>query len=202
MKHVDHVGDINELQKRGPFPIMASTETAEHLPCDVDKILVDGDCLILPGPNETQKWQVLITPGHCPGHICLLSDAGLIAGDMVAGIGTILIPPVEGNMEIYLEQLERLRKLKPHLMFPSHGVILPLPEKTLINYIEHRQNRHQRVLKSVRSGTTHIAEISNIAYSDTPDAHPVLAQQQTLSHLLSHERNNLIEQRPDGWFPL
>ena len=103
---------------------------------------------------------------------------------------------------IYLEQLERLRVMKPHLMFPSHGVVLPLPEKTLFNYIEHRQNRHQRVLKSVRSGTTDISGITNFAYSDTPGAHPILAQQQTLSHLLSHERNKLIEKRSDGWFPL
>ena len=57
---------------------------------------------------EIQEWTVLITPGHHPGHICLLSKAGLVAGDMVAGIGTILIPPGTGDMDLYIEQLQRL----------------------------------------------------------------------------------------------
>ena len=65
--------------------------------------------------TREQKWQVLQTPGHHPGHICLLGDAGLVAGDMVAGIGTILIPPSEGDMDQYLQQLQRLIDLKPHL---------------------------------------------------------------------------------------
>ena len=34
-------------------------------------------------------------------------------------------------MDVYIEQLERLKTLEPHLMFPSHGPVIPLPEKTL-----------------------------------------------------------------------
>ena len=201
-RHIDHVGDLTELQKLGPFPILASAETAESLPCEVETILTDGDTISLPGVNENQDWRVLITPGHCPGHICLINDSGLVAGDMVAGIGTILIPPEEGNMEQYLEQLERLAELRPHLIFPSHGVVLPLPQKTFNHYIEHRRKRHKLVLEAVISGTTELSEISQIAYSDSPEAHPGLARQQTQSHLLSHARAGTIEQCGDGWHTL
>ena len=201
-RHLDHIGDINELQKLGPFKIMCSAETAEFLPCDVDRILVDGDVIELSSEVHSQSWKVLVTPGHCPGHICLHSEAGLVAGDMVAGIGTILIPPNEGNMENYITQLERLKELRPHLMFPSHGVVLPLPEKTLGDYIFHRRRRHDLVLESVSMGTNDLDSIANFAYSDTPNAHPVLSKQQTLSHLLSHVRGGKVIKRQEGWYPL
>ena len=38
-----------------------------------------------------------------------------------------------------------------------------------------------------------------MAYSDSPDAHPGLAQDQTLAHLLSHERMGLVEQQSNEW---
>ena len=48
--------------------------TSESIPCD--RILEDGELIML----GKQTWEVLITPGHCPGHVCLMSDAGLVAG--------------------------------------------------------------------------------------------------------------------------
>ena len=154
-----------------------------------------------PEPEGPQEWKVLVTPGHCPGHVCLLGSAGLIAGDMVAGIGTILIPPEEGVMEDYIEQLKRLKDLNPHILFPSHGPMLPLPEKTLEYYIKHRTARHQRVLDAVNSGITDLGAISESAYENTPDAHPGLAKQQTLSHLLAWQRSGEIFEQSRGWHP-
>jgi len=109
--HGDHVGDIGLLREAFEVPIWGSEYTSRSVKCD--RILTDGEMLEL----GKQAWQVLITPGHHPGHICLLGDPGLIAGDMVAGIGTILIPPHTGDMNVYMEQLERLKNLSyspPH----------------------------------------------------------------------------------------
>jgi len=191
--HSDHLGDFDLLKEAFDVPIWASKETSSHIPCQ--RILVDGETLQL----GKQKWQVLQTPGHHPGHICLLGDAGLVAGDMVAGIGTILIPPHEGDMEVYLQQLQRLIDLKPHLIFPSHGPVIPLPEKKLSYYLNHRTARHQKVLDAVSDGNQTLAQIANIAYQDSPDAHPLLAQDQTLSHLLSHQRNGIVSQQNNNW---
>ena len=191
-RHLDHLGDIELLKEAFSVPIWASKETATAIPCD--RILVDGEILRL----GNQQWQVLDTPGHCTGHLCLFSEAGLIAGDMVAGIGTILIPPSDGDMNIYLEQLYRLSDLKPHLIFPSHGPVIPLPQKKLKQYITHRSKRHQRVLAATsRHNST--ADIALDAYSDSPDAHPILAEDQTLAHLLALEREGKIERSGQGW---
>ncbi len=191
--HSDHLGDFDLLREAFDVPIWASQETASQISCQ--RILVDGEILQL----GKQNWQVLQTPGHHPGHICLFGDAGLVAGDMVAGIGTILIPPNEGDMDQYLQQLQRLIDLKPHLIFPSHGPVIPLPQKKLTYYLNHRAARHQKVLDAVANGNQSLAQIAKIAYQDSPDAHPLLAQDQTLSHLLSHQRNGKIRQQKNNW---
>ena len=131
--------------------------------------------------------------------MCLISDSGLIAGDMVAGIGTILIPPGEGDMIEYVEQLERLLGLDPNLIFPSHGPVIPLPERTLDHYINHRINRHNRVLQAVIQGISNIEEIAKFAYADTPYYNPGLAVDQTLSHLLSHEKVGNVRKSGQQW---
>jgi glyoxylase-like metal-dependent hydrolase (beta-lactamase superfamily II) len=191
--HGDHVGDIGLLREAFDVPIWGSEYTARTVECQ--RILTEGEMLEL----GNQTWQVLITPGHHPGHICLLGDAGLIAGDMVAGIGTILIPPHTGDMNIYMEQLERLKRLKPHLLFPSHGPVIALPTMKFDHYLSHRKARHDAVYAAVKSGIQSLPDIAKAAYADTPDAHPGLAVDQTLSHLMSHQRAGTIVEDSTKW---
>ena len=186
--HSDHLADESLLKEAFDVPIWSGSE-------DADRVLKDGEKLQL----GTQEWTVLHTPGHHPEHLCLISNSGLIAGDMVAGIGTILVPPGHGNMMTYIEQLERLLDLDPHLIFPSHGPVIPLPSRTLEHYIRHRSIRHDKVLAAVEEGNSNLEVIARIAYQDTPNAHPGLAVDQTLSHLLSHEKDGKVMRVNDGW---
>ena len=55
------------------------------------------------------------------------------------------------------------------------------------------------MLDAVESGRNTVSAISVEAYSNTPDAHPGLAQDQTLAHLLSHERAGRVQQTNKGW---
>ena len=189
--HGDHVGDEDLLREAFDVPSWGH----EHGGMRVDRTLKDGDVIQL----GDHRWNVLHTPGHHPGHLCLLSEAGLVAGDMVAGIGTILIPPGQGNMNVYLEQLERLASLKPHMIFPSHGPVVTKPTALLNHYVSHRRARHARVLDAVQAGQSAVADIAREAYADSPDAHPGLARDQTLAHLLAHADEGAVMQRPDGW---
>ncbi len=191
--HADHIGDIGLLREAFDVPIWGSEYTSKTVACD--RILIDGETLQL----GNQNWQVLITPGHHPGHTCFLGDAGLIAGDMVAGIGTILIPPHTGDMNVYMEQLERLKNLKPHLLFPSHGPVIALPTHKFNHYISHRKARHEAVFDAVKSGLQSLSEITKVAYSNTPNAHPILAEDQTLSHLMSHQRAGVLIEHSSKW---
>ena len=190
--HGDHLADMGLLSEAFELPVWGSEYTSRSVDCD--RILVDGEILQL----GNQAWQILITPGHHPGHTCFLSDAGLVAGDMLAGFGTILIPPATGDMEVYLEQLERLKDMQPHLAFPSHGPVIALPEKKFNHYIKHRTARHNKVLQAVIDGYSSVSEIAVKAYDDTPDAHPGLAKDQTLAHLLAHQRQGKTKVDSNG----
>lgn len=190
--HSDHLPDFGLLREAFDVSIWGSAFTAKSIDCE--RILEDGEELIL----GSQTWKVIMTHGHCPGHVCLLSEAGLVAGDMVAGIGTILIPPNSGDMSLYISELEGLADSFPNLMFPSHGPVITLPENMLEHYIGHRKMRHKRVLDAVETSPK-LEEIARIAYENTPDAHPGLAIDQTLSHLLSHEKDGNVIRSEDGW---
>ena len=198
--HSDHIGDLKEISKIYSAPVWTSVETnsaIQEIHCD--RILSDGDTIELKSPEGKMLLEILITPGHCPGHICLNTSAGIVSGDMVAGIGTILIPPGDGNMEEYLSQLKRLENLKPKLLFPSHGPVLSMPKKILRHYIEHRTIRQGKICNAVKEGINNVNDIAKIAYSDTPNAHPALSRQQTLSHLLSLEREGEISYNGAIW---
>jgi len=190
--HGDHLADMDLLKEAFDLPVWGSDYTSKSVDCD--KILNDGDKLQL----GNQTWEILITPGHHPGHTCFLSEAGLVAGDMVAGFGTILIPPGTGDMDVYLEQLHRLKELNTNLLFPSHGPVIALPNKKISYYIKHRTARHEKVLNAVLSGLSNVTDIAIKAYEDTPNAHPGLAQDQTLAHLVSHQRQGRITSDNSG----
>ena len=199
-RHSDHYGDLNKLKDLIGGEIWCSKHTSEYLDLKDALILSDKDKIMLKHPEFTTEWEVLITPGHCPGHICLFSKAGLIAGDMVAGYGTILVPN-DGNMEVYIEQLKRIKKLKPRILFPSHGPLISIPEKILSYYISHREKRQKKILDVINSGVNKLSEISKIVYEDTPNVHVGLSQQQTIAHLLSLERLEEISKNNDLWVP-
>lgn len=200
--HSDHSGGWQRAQAEFGWPVWCSAVTGMRIGCDPDRVIGDGDVIELRGPeDEVQRWTALATPGHDPGHVCLNSTAGMIVGDMVAGIGTILVPPGEGDMDVYIEQLERMLGLRPRLLFPSHGPIVARPQATLERYLAHRRARHARVLEAVEAGVTAVGDISVQAYEDTPDAHPVLAADQTLAHLLALERQGRVERRGGNWVP-
>jgi len=197
-RHSDHYGNLKKLKKLIGGEIWCSKHTSEYLGIEDAVILDENEIILLRHPKFPIEWKVLITPGHCPGHICLSSKAGLIAGDMVAGYGTILIPN-EGNMEIYIEQLKRIKKLNPRILFPSHGPLISIPEKILSHYITHREKRQKNVFEAINSGVTSLSEISKIAYEDTPGVHVGLSQQQTLAHLLSLERLGKVSKNNECW---
>ncbi|MFL2976658.1 MAG: MBL fold metallo-hydrolase [Candidatus Thalassarchaeaceae archaeon] len=199
-RHQDHIGDLSRIDEIYSAPIWSAKETFEVIPnFETNRILKDGDILTLKGPSGNKNWNVYITPGHCPGHICLASDQYVISGDLAVMVGTILVPSSDGNMDDYIESLRRIRALESSMLFPAHGPFTHRPAKLLDRYISHREGRHHRVLEALEQGITEIQKIANFAYSDTPDAHPMLKVDQTLSHLISHERAGRIRKTSEGW---
>jgi glyoxylase-like metal-dependent hydrolase (beta-lactamase superfamily II) len=203
--HVDHVGDVARLAHKHSVPIWAHAETAKLVEFPIARTLVDGEVLECPG-DPVRRFRVLFTPGHAPGHLCLLEESTrlLVAGDMVAGIGSILIDPPEGHMGTYLTSLARLRDLEPRGLVPSHGPLLVDGKARLEEQLAHRAMRQAAVLGAVQShgerGVTIEGVVEGVYGKDTPPAMLAFAARSVLAALeLCRERDEAVE--ADGrWF--
>jgi len=188
--HPDHVGGVRALRERLGVPVLAHAETAirvRRLGIAVDEEIADGQVFRLAGlagsPEVTVK--ALHTPGHAPGHLCFFEERGrsLIAGDMVAGIGTIVIDPPEGDMDAYLASLQRLIELQPRTLFPSHGPTIKNAVEKLQEYLDHRLWREEKVLTAWRDGIRATGEMLPRVYDDAPREAWPLAEVQIEAHL-------------------
>jgi glyoxylase-like metal-dependent hydrolase (beta-lactamase superfamily II) len=200
--HVDHVGGADVLSRELGLPLWAHEETAARIDAPIARSLADGDVLELGGP-VTERWHVLHTPGHAAGHVCLHEvDSGtLVVGDMVASVGTILIAPGEGDMAVYLEQLERLARLGARLALPAHGDPIDRPEALFRHYVAHRLMREGKTLAALTrhgaEGSTAEALLPDV-YDDVPVATWPIALLSLRSHLEKLEREGRVEVRDGG----
>jgi endoribonuclease LACTB2 len=175
--HVDHVGAATHVAARG-VPIFAHAETAARLGFDVTTVR-DGDTI---GPVRA-----VLTPGHAPGHLCFHDPAtgALIAGDMVAGVGTILIDPSEGDMRDYLASLARMEALAPTALLPAHGPVIPDAIGKLRAYVAHRLMREGKVADALAAaGRAGARALVPVAYADTPKPLWGLAERSLIAHLV------------------
>jgi ribonuclease/clavin/mitogillin len=200
--HPDHVGGVPALRRRLGVPVLAHPATAERLAAHglaIDGELAGGRTVTLAGlarPDAPDmEVEIVHTPGHARGHLCFLErgQRSLLAGDMVAGLGTIVIDPPEGDMDDYLASLARLAALAPRTLFPGHGPAVKDAVAKLREYIEHRLWREQRVLAAWRAGRREPAAMLPTVYDDVPsEAHP-LAARQILAHLERLRRAGQLE---------
>ncbi len=190
--HPDHIGGVEQVREALGVPVLAHAATAERLAplgIRVDGLLEDGQRIVLGGDPELLV-RVVHTPGHARGHLCFLEErtGAVIAGDLIAGFGTIVIDPPEGDMDDYLASLERLAGLQPKTLFPSHGPTVRAAVAKLEEYVEHRLWREERILEAWRSGIREPLDLVRKVYEDVPEiAHP-LAARQLQAHLDRLER--------------
>jgi glyoxylase-like metal-dependent hydrolase (beta-lactamase superfamily II) len=135
------------------------------------------------------------TPGHAKGHLVFqdVDSSAMIAGDMVAGIGTILIDPADGDLGHYLDSLQRMRDLNASVLLPAHGDPLPHADQLLSFYIAHRHSRtdqFRQALDTLGEATPLDIAVHVYASEIDPQFFP-LAAIQVLAHLLWMESNGL-----------
>ena len=190
--HGDHVGGAMALAERWSVPIAAHPATARRLAgrVAVNQTIEDG---------ETVYGAIAIgTPGHAEGHLCYAVGDAIIAGDMVAGVGTILIDPSEGDMALYLASLERLLARPQRTLLPAHGPAIVDGHGKLREYLAHRRWRESKVAAALGDTPRPLAELVAEAYSDTPRALWVLAERSLLAHLVKLARERRAVDAGDG----
>jgi ribonuclease/clavin/mitogillin len=187
--HPDHVGGLGEFMRALDAPFWAHPETASRVEAPVARRLHDGETIALDGVVP-ESWQVLHTPGHAPGHVCLWNadEGALVVGDMVASVGTILIDPVDGDMRVYLEQLDRLARLDARLALPAHGDPIDRPTDLFRKYIAHRLMREAKIVNVLasRRAAGDVAPAARDILADVYGDTPVTAWPAALLSLQAH----------------
>jgi glyoxylase-like metal-dependent hydrolase (beta-lactamase superfamily II) len=168
-------------------------------------LIQDGERIVLDGPTPTAL-SALHTPGHAPGHLCFTDEASqiMIAGDMVASVGTIIVEPTDGDMLLYLESLRKMSALEPAGLLPAHGELIQQPQAILNYYIEHRLMREAKVLAALeaRGKPSRPRHLVAEAYADTPKHLWPLALQSIEAHLIKLERESRVTKEGDCWSPV
>jgi len=178
--HGDHVGGATAVATRWGVPIAAHANTAKRLAGRVNVTRELGDGEVLADYGLT----CIYTPGHADGHLCFEHDDSSIVGDMVAGLGWILIDPVEGDMADYLASLARLLARPATRLLPAHGGVIEDGPRKLREYITHRTMREDRVLAALADvGDASLAELVPTVYADTPKPLWPLAERSLRAHL-------------------
>lgn len=185
--HPDHIGGVERLRRSLDVPVLAHPLTAERVAARgirVDGDLQDGQRIVLAG-DPPMSVLVLHTPGHARGHLCFLEEGqrATLVGDLLAGIGTIVIDPPEGDMDDYLGSLARLAMLRPGTLFPGHGPAILDGVRKLREYADHRLWREGKVLDAWSQGLREPSEMVPLVYEDTPREAWPLAERQILAHL-------------------
>ncbi len=184
--HPDHIGGVEHLRRRLGVPVAAHRTTAEALEgtIHVDRYIEDGDTFRLEGPPDAE-WRAVFTPGHARGHLCFFEERtrSLITGDLIVGIGTVVIDPPEGNMVDYLASLARVRALEPTAIFGAHGPAVGSPIAKIDEYIAHRLAREAEILAAVSGGAGTPKAVVAAVYKDVPEKLHRLAERSVLAHL-------------------
>jgi glyoxylase-like metal-dependent hydrolase (beta-lactamase superfamily II) len=170
----------------GPAPELPSPGLDGHdRSFQPDRQMVDGDRLDTAGFRLT----AVHTPGHASNHLCfeLAAEKLLFSGDHVMQGSTVVIAPPDGDMAMYLESLDKVRRLGARRIAPGHGEMIEDAAAVLDEYLRHRLAREAAIRSAIESADKdHPATVSKlveIIYVDVPaPLHPI-ARYSVWAHL-------------------
>jgi glyoxylase-like metal-dependent hydrolase (beta-lactamase superfamily II) len=195
-----------ELMRQAAVPaeILAvvgrATQGIHHYasPVVVSGALEEGDMLRLAG----RDWQVLHTPGHAVGLICLYCPAcrTLLSSDhLLADISSnpLIEPPPPGQVErprslaLYRASLQRVAALDVERALPCHGPVIHDVSGLVAERLAFHEWRMARVLDVLRNGARTTWAVTHALFPDRTPLDTFLAVSEVIGHL------DLLEM--EGW---
>lgn len=154
--------------------------------------LADGDRL--------GDWEVLWTPGHDPGHVCLwrAGDGVLLCGDLLLPDFTPNIQPAwDGGDSLadFLASLDRVAALPLRLVLPAHGE--PFTDaagraRQLQEFHRARLGRLETSIRNSAHATTAQLAAELFSAPDQAAADGMLATLETLAHLEHLRQRDIV----------
>ncbi len=152
-------------------------------PLEDGRKLMAGDAVV----------EALGTPGHASDHLAFaVDDEGggvLVAGDLVAGQGSIWVGLPDGDIGAYLASLARAAARSPAVVAPGHGPVRTDGGRVFDEARRHRLSRERAVWDALAVGPRTLSELRTAVYGDLDPRAVDLAERSLLAHLrkLMHE---------------
>ena len=158
-------------------------------------MLEDGDII----SNDSFEFEVLWTPGHSPGHVCLYERDRkfILTGDHVLydTVPHVGFNPQSGDNPLgdYVSSLKKLERLKVHFILPGHGPVFNALGLRIENILQHHEERKRAIMRSLSNGLKTAYEIAQqipwmvneggTAFQDLPVWDRRMAVNETIAHL-------------------
>ena len=158
-----------------------------------DRFLYGGEVI----STGTFKLEVIWTPGHASGHICLFEPKNrlLFSGDHILPVTTPNISShlLSGDNPLgdYICSLKKLRHLKAERVLPGHEHIFTDLRGRIEAIIDHHAKREGEILRFIKNKPRNAHEISSMitwnvpgrTWDQFPPLHKRFAVTETIAHL-------------------
>jgi len=183
-KHLKGLPDVIVEYARMRSSIYENLKTAK-----VDVKLKEGDFIKV----GDLFLEVLHTPGHAPGHICLYERENriLFAGDMITEKGTPFVDCLHGNIGNFIKSLERLHTLEIDRAFLSHGGEITEVRERIGEILQRELVIEQKLLEILKNGEKEFSELVEEVYGGK--GFPYFTYNSVLAHLLKLRDENLLK---------
>jgi glyoxylase-like metal-dependent hydrolase (beta-lactamase superfamily II) len=158
--------------------------------------------------------QVVWTPGHSPGHICLYEPSlrALFSGDHLLPTITSHIAQFMENMNPltdYLNSLEKTEKLDVEVVLPAHEQTFTDHRERTKQLKEHHEQRLTEIMDGLKTGSSTAYAVTskihwNVRYKswdEFPLFQKYLALGETVAHLNLLEQKGLVKRTKDNRIP-
>jgi len=189
-----HVHGIPEEELRAPRSAFTGIRSAPALiPPDIN--LLGGHTI----SNGAFNLQVVWTPGHSPGHICLYepSQKILFSGDHVLPIITpnVSLQPNSNDNPLadFINSLDLVKQLDVDLVLPAHEHLFTDLRARVDEIIQHHELRNAEILDAINTEPktayqisariTWMPELGGISFQDLAPGDRRMAVSETLAHL-------------------
>jgi glyoxylase-like metal-dependent hydrolase (beta-lactamase superfamily II) len=131
-------------------------------PDSPEVMLEDGDTI----SNDSFEFEVLWTPGHSPGHICLYERAKkfIFTGDHVLydTVPRVSFNPQSSDNPLgdYTSSLKKLESLRVHFILPGHGPVFNALGLRIEKILQHHEERKRAIMRTLHDGLKTAYEIS------------------------------------------
>jgi glyoxylase-like metal-dependent hydrolase (beta-lactamase superfamily II) len=149
--------------------------------------------------NDSFEFEVLWTPGHSPGHICLYERERkfILTGDHVLYDTTphVGFNPQSGDDPLgdYISSLKKLERLKVNFILPGHGPVFNALGLRIEKILQHHEERKRAIMRSLNDGLKTAYEIAHqipwmvneggTTFQDLPVWDRRMAVHETIAHL-------------------